>query len=336
MRSIASARILPTLLLFVLSMVAVQLVRTDLVATEHKVKNQHDVYFLPPPSQVKIMSLGYRHAVADVLWAHVLVSQGLHSKERRRFENLNQLYDVIYELDPEWRTPYLMADALLSFQAQRMSFEDTIKVREILERGVEQRPHDAEIWLNLGQFVSFMAPASYLEPEYPEVAEKWRLEGTAYLARAAELSGGDDSRVAWQALGGASILKKSGDESAALRFLERTYERTTDPELRHNIELQIRGLRAAHAQTDQAMLGLQVEALRAREEAFKAEIRKEFPSITWSMALLLGPRPRPAACAGRLDALECAPDWRIWADRFDEERRRDKREERRLQLQTSP
>lgn len=325
----------PGLITFVVAMVLVQLVRGDLAHIEREVKNKHDVYFLPPPAQVKTMSMGYRYAVADVLWAHVLVSQGLHSKERRRFENLNQLYDVIYELDPEWRTPYLMADALLSFQAQRMSFEDTLKVREILERGTEQRPYDAEIWLNLGQFVSFLAPASYLEPDHPELAAQWRIEGTEFLARAAELSGGD-ARLAWQALGGASILKRSGKQTAALRFLQRTYERTTDPELRRNIELQIRSLEAASTETDQALQTLRLDALRAREEAFKTQLRDELPFVSWEMALLLGPRPRPAACAGRDDSPECATDWRTWSDRFDAQRREAQREERRLPAQTSP
>ncbi len=325
----------PSLLLFVVAMILVQLVRGDLVETEREVKNKHDVYFLPPPPQVKALSMGYGYAVADVLWAHVLVSQGLHSKERRRFENLNQLYDVIYELDPEWRTPYLMADALLSFQAQRMSYEDTLKVREILERGTEQRPYDAEIWLNLGQFVSFLAPSSYLEPDHPEMAAKWRIEGTEYLARAAELSGGD-SRLAWQALGGASILKKSGNQTAALRFLQRTYERTTDPELRHNIELQIRSLEAASSETQQAIQTLRLDALRAREEAFKKHLREELPFVSWEMALLLGPRPRPAACAGGEDSPACATDWRTWSERFDAEHREAERQERRLPAQTSP
>jgi len=328
-------RNLPALLTVVLAMVLVQLVRADLFETEREVKNKHDVYFLPPPAQVKTLSVGYRYAVADVLWAHVLVSQGLHSKQRRRFENLNQLYDVIYELAPKWRTPYLMADALLSFQAQRMSHEDTLKVREILERGTEELPYDGDIWLNLGQFVSFLAPSSYLEPEYPELAAQWRIEGTEYLARAAELSGGD-SRIAWQALGGASILKRSGDQTAALRFLRLTYERTVDPALRSNIEFQIRNLEAASTETSQAIQSMQLKALRAREEAFKKQMREELPFVSWGMALLLGPRPRPSFCAGREDVPECAPDWRTWSERFDAERRAAQRKERRLHPQTSP
>ncbi|MEM6789665.1 MAG: hypothetical protein AAF715_19255 [Myxococcota bacterium] len=301
-------------------MSAVHAVRGALFATDQEVKNRRDVYFLPPPSQVEAMSLGYRYAVADVIWAHVLVTQGFRSKEKRRFENLNRLYDVIYRLDPQWRTPYLMADALLSFQASKMSYEDTLKVREILERGVKERPYDAEIWLNLGQFVSYLAPASYLEPDHPDVAARWRREGVAYLARAAEVGGGDD-RFAWQALGGASILKKAGEQGAALRFLASAYERATDPELRQNIQWQLRRMEAASSDAANALKQLRLDAVRAREEAFKAAMREELPFISRTSALLMGPRPAPAACAGGSDdALTCATDWRTWSQRFDARR----------------
>ena len=146
-----------------LAIITVSSVRRHLWATNKRIQNRHDVYFLPPPAQVERLSLGYKYALADVLWAHVLVSQGLHTFERRRFENLLRLYDTINLLDPKWRTPYLLADALITFQATTTPLNEVIKAREILERGVKNRPFDGEIWLNLGQFVSFVAPSSYIE-----------------------------------------------------------------------------------------------------------------------------------------------------------------------------
>ena len=308
MRRISQLGLLLLAVLLGSAIVLVSSVRRRLFDTHRKVKNQHDVYFLPPPDQVVIMSMGYRAALADILWAHVLVSQGLHTFEQRRFENLTRLYDAINELAPTWRTPYLLADALITFQAATTPLEEIVKAREILERGVEHRPNDAEIWLNLGQFVSFVAPASYIEDHDPEMAQRWRREGVAYLARAAEL-GAENSKISWQALGGANILVRSGERDAAIRFLKRTYAVTDDEELKQNI---LRRLQRLLAERD-------LERYQRRERAFKAAYATTLPFLSRDQALVLGPPPRPALCAGGSDAPECATTWRQWSERFEKE-----------------
>jgi len=161
-------------------------VRASLAETHKRVKDTGNVYLLPPPSQVKALSLGYDAAVADMLWAHTLVAQGIHLQERRRFTNITRLYDAINELDPTWRTPYRLADALITLQSAAIGFEEVSATRRILERGIQNRPLDAELWLNLGQFVAFIAPSSYLD-DHPELIPTWRDEGLRYLERAAEL-----------------------------------------------------------------------------------------------------------------------------------------------------
>src|SRR5690606_34059216 len=221
------------IVVIVLGAICIALVRASLFETEKGIKNRDDVYFLPPPAQVKTMSLGYRATMADLLWAHVLVSQGLHTFEQRRFDNLTRLYDAINELDPTWQTPYLLAEALITFQAATTPYEEVVKVREILERGVKHRPYDAEIWLALGQYVAFVAAPSYLSDTHPEEAERWRREGVEYLRRAAELG------QSWQAMCGATILARAGDTSAAIRFLRDAHASADDPELKREIEQRI-------------------------------------------------------------------------------------------------
>ncbi|MEZ4440899.1 MAG: hypothetical protein R3B72_17510 [Polyangiaceae bacterium] len=295
------------------AIVAIGSVRGRLFDAHKHAKNEHDVYFLPPPEQVVTMAMGYRAAMADVLWAHVLVSQGLHTFERRRFENLTRLYDAINALDPTWRQPYLLADALITFQSAQTPVEEVQKAREILERGVEHRPFDGEIWLNLGQFVSFVAPASYLE-DYPEMAARWRREGVAYLARATEL-GSANSKISWQAIGGGSILLRAGEREAAIRFYERAYAATDDPELKeHILELLQKKLAERH-----------LERYRRWDEAFKRGVEADLGlPLTGppgpgerDLVLLLGPPLAPARCAG-LGPEEkregCYGSWQAWSD----------------------
>jgi len=280
-------------------------VRSDLGAHTQRVKEAHDVYALPPSAQLKVLSLGYDAAVADLLWAHTLVAQGIHLTERRRFENITRLYDAINELAPTWRAPYLLADALITLQTAAIGIEEVTATRRILERGVEHRPFDAELWLNLGHFVSFTAPNSYLE-DHPELAQSWRQEGLRYLEQAAAL--GAEGRIGWQALGGAARLAREGKRDAAIRYYERQYAVTDDPELRETIERQLTRLLGERHR----------RRIVARRKAFDALRDQEFPWLADGdgTLLLLGPEPR-VECAGSDEQTpRCATTWREWAERF--------------------
>ncbi len=279
-------------------------VRAELCRVHHSVSEKSDAYLLPPPSVMNVLSLGYRSATADVLWAHVLVAQGLHLVERRRFDNLSRLYDTITELDPTWRTPYLLVDALMTLQSVAVTIDEVKKTREVLERGVKHRPFDVEIWMNLGQFVGFVAPSSYFD-DLPELIPAWRREGAAYLAKAGEI-GGDEENAGWQALGGASLLANAGERDAAIRFLERSYAVTENPDLKKDIEGRLRKLAGEKAAARSLARAATFDKLRA----------EELPWATDTTMLLLGPRPQPRRCAGPgRDEVDCATSWRDFAAR---------------------
>jgi hypothetical protein len=305
MRLGAMGDALVTCSLVAIAAVAIGSVRAPAADTERRVKETSDVYVLPPPDEVVRLSLGYRAALADLLWSHVLVSQGLHLLERRRFENLTLLLDSINALDPTFRDPYVFADALITFQSNTTPRDEVIKAREIMERGVQNRPLDGELWLALGQFVGFVAPGSYLQD--PEEKAKWRLDGARMLARAAALSGGD-SKIGWQALGGAGLLGRAGERAAQIRFLQRTLAVTDDEELRQKVREQLDRLLGERA----------AEAYRRRLDGFDALWRRDLPFINKTTMLVLGPPRDPAVCAGNAHADDprCAPTWRTWAERI--------------------
>ena len=287
--------------------VAIGLARAPAADVQRRVQETSDVYVLPPPDQVVALSLGYRAALADLLWSHVLVSQGLHTMERRRFENLTLLLDAINALDPTFRDPYVFADALITFQTSATPYAEVVKAREIMERGVKNRPLDGGLWLSLGQFVAFIAPASYLTD--PEEQARWRSEGAQMLARAAEL-GGDDASISWQALGGAGILGRTGEREAQIRFLQRTLAVTDDEELKQKVRTQL-----------EPLLGEKdADAYRRRLDQFGALWRHDLPFVGKTTLLVIGPPPDPAYCAGgaHADEARCAMTWRDWAARATE------------------
>ncbi|AKT41055.1 hypothetical protein [Chondromyces crocatus] len=286
---------------------AIGLVRAPAAEAEQRVKATTDVPLLPPPEQTVRLSMGYRAALADLLWSHVLVAQGLRVSERRRFDTLTMLLDTINELDPTFRDPYLFADALITFQASETPHEEVVKAREIMERGVKHLPLDGELWLVLGQFVAFIAPAGYLKDDAEK--QRWRIEGAHYLARAAELGGGNAS-VSWQALGGANILGRAGQREAQIRFLQRTLAVTDDEEMQQRLRAQLEQLRGQEA----------ADGYMRRSARFNEQWRHDLPFVGKTTLLVLGPPYDAAYCSGddhRQEA-RCATTWKTWAQRVDE------------------
>lgn len=280
------------------------------VAGEHaRVKETSDVHLLPPPKEVVTLSFGYRAALADVLWAHVLVSQGLHTFERRRFENVADLIDTINELDPEFRDPYLLSDALITLQIAEADRADIDRTRAILERGTRNRPLDPEVWRTAGQFIAFIAPGTYLTD--PEERAAWKTDGARMLARAAEL-GGDAGNMGWAAVAGAGILNRQGERDAAIRLLQRTLAVTENEELRERLQQQLASL------VGEAKL----EAYRRRQTEMIELTLRDLPFVSRSTLFVLGPPFDAAYCAGgaHADDRRCALTWKAWAAGSDEQR----------------
>lgn len=282
------------------------------VRAEHQeIKETTETYLLPPPKQLVVMSVGYRAAVADVLWANVLVTQGLRMGERRRFDLAIEYIDAINELDPKWRDPYRMVDSLVTLQVKAAPLDQVYAVRRVLERGVKERPNDAELWLVLGFYVQSLVPNGYLE-DNPDEAEKWRREGAEYLFRAAELAPAD-SNIAWQALGGARVFSQMGRFDRAIEMYNTILATTDDPELRTRIETQL-----AELQRQQRVTGAQLYG-QARRRAFEDLVLENYPGVSIHQALILGHPRDTGACAGGGRSVfgskaKCAKTWRRWEE----------------------
>src|SRR6185437_6429579 len=136
-------------------------------------------------------------------------------EQHRRYGNLIRLLDAINTLEPTYRDPYRFAESLITFQSSKTPVDEVRAARAIMERGVAARPLDADLWLEMGEFVAFVAPSSYLTD--PTEQDAWRKDGATMLERAAELSG-DNANIAWQAIGAARILRKAGERDAQIRF----------------------------------------------------------------------------------------------------------------------
>lgn len=274
----------------VLAFAGVLVVQPKLAVDVHKVQQRDDVFLLPPASQLRALTFGYRSAATDLQWARLVLEYGTHWQEHRPFPDIDRYLDGILALEPDHPALYLFVDTMICFTPVGATEEDARKARRYLERGIKERPYDAEVWLHYGQFIAFLAP-SFLKD--PAEIDRWRHDGAVAIARSVELGADPD-----KSLSVATILSKSGEKQAAVQHLQRAWAMTDDPETRRQFAFKLEKLNAS------------AEAEKTTS-VVEAEWRAKYPFVSRGTALMLGPGRDPARCAGTasFERRGCAGDW---------------------------
>jgi hypothetical protein len=251
------------------------------------------------------MSLGYRAAAADLIFGHVLVAVGIHMTEKRLFEFAGHYLETINELDPKFRDPYRLSDAILTLQTVRVPEEMYRQARAIVLRGTRELPYDQELHLSGGQFLAYLASSGLTNPR--EI-EAFRQEGARLLARACELIGTNEN-VPYHCITAAMLYSEAGNRAASQAFLERFLTVVDDPSLRRLAEAKL------------AQLGASSQSESQRHYQRLLELwQPDLPFVTRVEINSLGPRFDPAACAGlaRAGSAECGTSFREALSRSDD------------------
>jgi hypothetical protein len=259
------------------------------------------MYALPSPNQVVALSLGYRAALADLIWANVLVSYGLHFQEKRRFEFVGNYLDTINALDPKYEAPYRFADTLLTLQPQAVPSENYDKAREILQRGMKELPNSPELWSTAGQFLAYIAPGAFGQNEKKKA--EWRLDGAQAMAHACEISE-SGSNIPYHCIVAAGILNKAGKRDAQIQMLTRVLSVNDDPNIQQ----------LARSQLAQLKNELKNDVAPRRNEYFSKAWKADLSYLTKDTMLVIGPKADPATCSGvdSVHARDCEVTWRDW------------------------
>lgn len=300
MRSNSRGDLLALALAFV-AMLMIARERFGLAERFHAVQTRSDAYLLPSVDQTYVASLGYRSALADLIFGHLLVAQGLHFQEKRLFEFVGDYLDVINRLDPKFRDPYRLADTLLTMQPEAPPLDFYRHARRILERGLKELPYDQELWSSAGQFILYLAPTRFTDKA--EAAE-YREAGTRILMRACDLVGSNEA-IPYHCITAAKQLSEQGNRVAVRQFLERVLTVTDDPVIQ---EVALGYLKH--------VVGEQIGAeVAARQDRFRKRWQTDLPHSPRAEIGAVGPRFDAAACAGRerFGTPDCATSWSEWA-----------------------
>lgn len=260
-----------------------------------------DVFALPSGEHLMLMSLGYRSALADLLFGHTLVDAGIHFTQHTAFEHLDRRLDAIVTLEPRFRDVYMYADVLLTLSTAKVPAQNYRIARDLLERGNRAFPDDGPLWVNAGEFLLYLAPG-HLPPN--ENVDEWKLAGAEMIAHgcAAWPPGGGIPRGCLIA---SNSLDRAGQVDAAVNLLQRMLALSDDPESRAQAENQLNEL-----------LGYRrAEEMREAARKFVSLQSSDLPLASRAAYQMMSPPFDAARCLGRREPPResgCATSFRAW------------------------
>jgi tetratricopeptide (TPR) repeat protein len=239
-----------------------------------RAQTYEDLYYLPPPNELILFSLGHRTALADLVWMKALVYFGDELHHGGSVANLFRYADAILALDEHFVRAYRWVASAAIYRTGEVTVDDVRKAIAYLERGVRLFPDDPNLAWDLGATYAYE-----LVPMLPPgpAREEARRKSIDHLEMAALHGAGP----AWLGLQTASQLNSLGRKEQAVQHLQDLYATATDPAIKAQL-----AQRLATLQTE-----TYVEAMRAADAELEANRKRDFPYLNASLYLVVGPRP---------------------------------------------
>ncbi len=228
-----------------------------------RTQTYEDIYYLPPPEWLQVMSLGHRQALADLIWLRALIYFGDELANQGAVKHVFNYGESMLALDPDFRRVYSWIGVAGVYTPVGNPPEFTERAVDVLRRGVERFPNDGELAWDAGATITYeLLP--HLPKDDPS-RDRLETDGNEYMMAAARLGGGPP----WLVLTNATSLRKLGQQNRELRHLEEVYALIRDPKVKAQIEFRLSQLR------DQAY----AEAFKSANEEFEQRRLEEFPYL---------------------------------------------------------
>ena len=182
-----------------------------------------DPPWAPAAGSARLVSLGYRETLADLLWIRAL---GYVGGEDDRASSTRQLIEAIVALDPRFRRVYSWGGLAMSALGTGATEADYLAAIAVLERGAREFPDDYKIPLYAGQIY-----VTQLHSDDPEQTRAWQTAGARWLERAVRVPGAPKN-VGTLA---AHLRTKLGQREQAIRDLRELILYTSDRDQRDRL-----------------------------------------------------------------------------------------------------
>lgn len=229
-----------------------------------------DVLYVPPAAQLVPMAMGYREALADLLWVRALIYSGANLG-RAEIQATDRYVDAIVGLAPRFRRAYLWGGITAVYGGTaRIDREMVDRAIATYRRGIAEFPESHELLYPLGMLLVTQVPST---PGYDAgEIEAMRAEGIEIIRRAAAF--GADPLVRQYA---ATLISQHGERGLAIQFLESQLAQAESEDHR-------RMLRAKLSELGGKEVAAAAERVR---NDFTAELRERMPYLPESLYAVL-------------------------------------------------
>jgi hypothetical protein len=205
-----------------------------------------EVLYIPSPTALKRLSLGYSGLLADVYWTRaVQYFGGKHRERARRYDLLAPLLDITTTLDPQLIVAYQFGSTFLAQKPpEGAGMPD--KAVELVESGIRANPDRWQLYYELG-FLQYM-----------------ELHDPAAAARAFDRGAKVPNAHPFLKVLAATMAQHAGETQIARLLWTTTYETSDDKLIRANA---LKHLRALKVDEDIAHLESLIAQYRARTGA---------------------------------------------------------------------
>lgn len=227
----------------------------DLIAQRRsKMPDDADVLYVPEATHLRPMSLGYREALADLLWVRALVFSGA-SIGNTSVPAVHRYANAIAGLAPRFPRVYHWGGVTAIYGGSTRVAREGVDISiEIYRAGLVEFPEDHKLLYGLGMLLTHQVSST---PGYSdEERATAKAEGIRLIRRAAAF--GADPLVRQYA---ATLVSDHAESALARQFLEAELAQAEDADYRRMLRKKLRDIGA----------GASVETVEGIREAFAAE-----------------------------------------------------------------
>lgn len=228
-----------------------------------------EVIYVPDIRLVRLMTLGYEQAAADLMWVRTLEYFARHFVTDRRYRWLEHFLDQVIELDPKFEKVYHWAGASVLY-GQAFTAENIMLSNRFYRRALDANPDDYEAAYRIGLNHYIEMPAALHRAGASRAEQDRERElGLWHLEQAANIPGAPERMRQLVA----SISSRLGKHQLALAYLVDLYIQTDDPDRKAELQARIDGLRTEGVGAEFA------EAAARFEENWKAHFAYIPPAV---------------------------------------------------------
>lgn len=231
--------------------------------------------YTPSASMAPFLSLGYREALADILYVRLRAYFG--NFRGTKASAIAALGEAVVALDPKFVPIYNYAPNAITIAESGVDQAALLRSVALLEKGAEQFPDDWRLPYLAGQIY-----IQDLQTDDEEQRKAWRERGTLLVESAIRKPGAPLQAATWVA----ALRTRLGQHQRAVQGLRELLLVTPDGPAR------TRMIEALAKLEDADSTAIAAEVFEMRRE-FESLWKEERPAVNASMYLLIGPRLRP-------------------------------------------